>query len=113
MPQQRVRRIFKFLETLEKAPACSSREEAYELFHASWVQVNKDSTVPDKDIENFQAMRLSAENGWMDLENDPCHLPSVEHTGLRVYLHNNGQIVIQDLSNPVKPILLAKLGTRF
>ncbi len=112
MPYQRVRRIFRFLEAMESSPACSTRDQAFDLFYSTWLNVNADLAVPDKDIERFRQMQLRQEDGWLDLNADPCYLPSVEHTGLCVYLHNDGRIVIQDFSNPSRPILLAKLGAR-
>lgn len=100
------------MEAMESSPACSTRDQAFDLFYSTWLNVNADLAVPDKDIERFRQMQLRQEDGWLDLNADPCYLPSVEHTGLCVYLHNDGRIVIQDFSNPSRPILLAKLGAR-
>ena len=112
MPQQRIRRIFAFLAALEKAPDCASREEAFELVHSTWLKVNMESATPDKDIEAFRHMQLRAEDGWQNLEGDPCHLQSIEHSGLCLYLHSDGAFVIQDLSSPSHPILMSKLGAK-
>lgn len=112
MPQQRIRRIFSFLAVLEEADVCGSREEAFALVHATWLRVNMESTTPDKDIEAFRRMQLRAEDGWQNLEGDPCHLQSIERSGLCLYLHRDGAFVIQDLSSPSNPILMSKLGAK-
>lgn len=112
MPQQRMRRIFSFLAALEEAEDCTCREEAFALVHSTWLRVNMESTTPDKDIETFRHMQLRAEDGWQNLEGDPCHLQSIERSGLCLYLHKDGAVVIQDLSSPSHPILLSKLGAK-
>lgn len=112
MPQQRVRRILSFLATLEKAQSCASRHEAFELVHSTWLTVNQASIKPDKDIEAFRLMQLRAEDGWQDLDGDPCYLLSIEHSGLCIYLHNDGAFVIQDLSCPAQTILISKLAAK-
>lgn len=112
MPKQRIRRIYKFLEEMEIAPSCSNRIQAFDLFYTSWLKVNADSSVPDKDIEKFRKMQLRSEDGWLDLEADPCYLSSIEHTGLCIFLHNNGQIIIQDTSSPRQTILLTKFASK-
>ena len=112
MPQQRVRRILSFLADLEKAQACTSRQEAFELVHSTWLSVNQASAKPDKDIEAFRLMRLRAQDGWKDLDADPCYLLSIEHSGLCIYLHNDGAFVIQDLGCSSQTILISKLGAK-
>ncbi len=112
MPQQRIRRIFSFLAALEEAQDCACREEAFALVHSTWLRGNTESDIPDKDIEAFRQMQLRAEDGWENLDGDPCNLQSIERSGLCLYLHTDGAFVIQDLSSPSQPILMSKLGAK-
>lgn len=110
MSQQRVRRLLSFFAVMENAPPCDSRASAFELAHASWLQVNAASENPDKDIEAFKHLQLTEDCGWQQLDSDPCFLSSIERTGLCLYLHHDGSIVIQDLQSASQPILLSKPG---
>ncbi|MBF6630902.1 MAG: hypothetical protein ITG01_07090 [Comamonas sp.] len=100
------------MAALEKAEPCSSRQAAFELVHSTWLEVNSASIIPDQGIDAFRNMQICAEDGWQNLDGDPCFLTSIEHTGLGLYLHNNGTFVIQDLSCASCQILIAKLGVR-
>lgn len=110
MPEHRIRRLLSFFAALEAAPACNSRPSAFEQVHRLWLEVNDASEQPDQDIDAFRRLELTEACGWRDLDRDPCFLSSIEHTGLCLYLHHDGSIVIQDLHGPNQPILLSKPG---
>lgn len=107
-----MRRIFGFLTEMEKAPACRSRQEAFLLFKSLWIEVNQLFETPEDDMQLFLQLELCKECGWKDLAADPCYLPSIEHTNVRLYLHHDGTIVLQRMEDDAQPILLFKQGAK-
>ncbi|WP_284337054.1 hypothetical protein [Comamonas sp. NoAH] len=105
-----MRRIFSFLTALENSPACSCREEAFQLVKKLWVEANLSMHASQEVLTAIRTLELDEAHGWVDLDRDPCYLPNVQESDVRLYLHNDGTIVIQRMELGVHPILLFKLG---
>lgn len=105
-----MRRIFTFLSEMEKAPPCKNREEAFDLVKKLWIDANLSMNATKSELRSFIDLQLHKEHGWQDLDRDPCYLPSIQQTDVRLYLHLDGTIVIQRMEPGVHPILLHKLG---
>lgn len=95
---------------MEQSPPCKTREEAFELVKKLWIEANLCMEATDEAIQPFRELELCERHGWKDLDRDPCYLPSIQKTNVRLYIHNNGTIVIQRMEHGVHPILLFKLG---
>lgn len=89
------RRLRALLAKLEQAPECRSRMAAHELLCELWLQVHIAYGASEPLIKRLRARRLCEEHGWQALDADPCYWESAEQPLVRIYLHNNGAIVIQ------------------
>lgn len=110
MTETQIRRIYDFLAAMELAPACHSREEALALVQKTWLNVNTRFAAADQAMRNFSKITLQNPNEWQDLDGDPCYLKSIDRSGLRLYLHLDGSIVIQEMNGNFHAILLNKQG---
>ncbi len=103
-------RLRAFLAEIEVADRVSSRQEALDLVLKIWIATNLNYGTPESDLLALRRMRLCAEDGWRDLEKDPCYLDSPERSGLRLHLHHDGTIVLQNNSDHTARIVFTKLG---
>jgi hypothetical protein len=110
MTETQIRRIYDFLAAMELAPACHSREEAFALVQKIWLNVNTKFATADQAMRNFSKLSLKNPDEWQDLDKDPCYLNNIDHSELRLYLHLDGTIVIQEMRGDFHAILLNKQG---
>lgn len=100
-----------YLQALENAPACASRDAAYALISSTWLAVHQRYGSSVAYQQRLQQHRLCREDGWHDLEHDPCYLDKSHGLAtIRVNLHRDGAIVIQEMSEQRCNILLARPG---
>lgn len=100
----------KLLEQLEQVPSFTSREEAFNWLRDAWVALHVAAGVNKKRIQIMQGARLCAEQGWRDITKNVCHLTSPEEPPLRLYLHRDGTIVLQQMYTERNEIIFAKPG---
>lgn len=100
------------LSLLEAAPACSSRDQAFEQLRTLWLQTHTYFAAPESELRRIAGRRLVEPHGWRDLDKDPCYLDHDPGNGsaLRIYLHRDGGMVIQRLQDDGRQILFSRLG---
>ena len=75
-----------------------------------WIAINLIYETPESDLLALRRMPLCVEDGGRDLEKDPCYLDSPDGSGLRLHLHHDETIVLQNNSNNTARIVFTKLG---
>lgn len=98
------------LSRLEAAPACSTREQAFEQLQALWLQTHIYFALPEAELRRIRSRRLSESHGWKDLDCDPCHLDHDSDACVRIYLHRDGGIVIQRVRDGGNQIIFSRQG---
>lgn len=101
------RRAVAFLKRIEGMKPCASRQQAYESLLAHWHAV--ESTYHDDKayLDALLKKKMTAENDWHCLEGNPCYWQSPKAPQLRIYVHDDGAIVIQRLGAREGRILFA------
>jgi hypothetical protein len=93
------RRFFALLKVVEQQPSCSSRQEAHDLLLQGWILVSKEHLLPQGLVEKLFFRSLTPAHGWHDLDKNPCYWDSKTSPGVRIYLHDNGEIVMQRIND--------------
>ena len=100
----------RLFERLQKAKPFSSREEAFIWLRDAWVFIHMEAGASKRRINIMKGARICKEQGWRDIDQDVCYLTSPENPPLRLYLHCDGSIVIQQMFTERNEILIAKPG---
>jgi len=103
-------RLNTLLKKLDAATACDSAESAFELLCTHWLETNIEHESPASMQHYIRSRRLVAEQGWKGLETTVCYLDSSEMPSIRLYLHQDGTIVIQRIESSNSNILYSKPG---
>ena len=103
-------RLRAFIAEMEKAKKATNRQEAFDLVFSIWIAIHQKYGTPDSDLLALKHMQLCAAHGWHDLDKDPCYLNSPEGRGLRLHLHHNGTIVLQNYVDASLGIVFTKPG---
>lgn len=103
-------RFAAFIKHLEKASPCLNREQAYALVRRTWVEVNASMGAPEEFLRMLEGKALCAEHGWHDLDQRACYWDCRRPHPIRIYLHEDGSIVVQSMRGDVHEILLALPG---
>lgn len=103
-------RLRAFLEEIEGTEQASSRQEALDLVLRVWIGVHEKYGTPESDLILLRNLELCPEHGWHDLDKDPCYMDSPEDSGLRLHLHHNGTIVLQNYVDSSLGIVFSKPG---
>ena len=98
------------LERLQKAKPFASREEAFNWLRDAWVLVHLEAGGSKRRIAIMQSARICKEQGWCDIDKDVCYLTSPDTPPVRLYLHRDGSIVLQQLFTERNEIIFAKPG---
>ena len=98
------------LERLQKEKSFSSREEAFNWLRQAWLTVYTEAGADKHDVQTLKTAQLSPEHGWHDMDKEACYLDSPESPRLRLYLHRDGSIVLQQMQTETQEILFAKPG---
>lgn len=92
------RRAVAFLKRVEGMEPCASRQQAYESLLTHWHAVESSYHEDDKAyLDALLHKKMSAENDWHCLDGNPCYWQSPKVPQLRIYVHDDGAIVIQRL----------------
>lgn len=100
----------KLLERLQKAKPFASREEVVNWLRDEWVAIHMEAGASKQRIAILKSARICKEQGWQDIDKDVCFLQSPEAPPLRLYLHKDGSIVLQQLFTERNEIIFAKPG---
>ena len=76
----------------------------------AWVQIHIEAGGSKRRIAIMQSARICPEQGWRDIDKDACYLTSPDTPPLRLYLHRDGTVVLQQLCNQRNEIIFAKPG---
>jgi hypothetical protein len=95
---------------LEAAPACATREQAFDQLQSLWLDTHIYFASPEHELRRIRSRRLTEAHGWNDLDADPCHLAPDADPGMRIYLHRDGGIVIQRMRDGHSQIMFSRLG---
>lgn len=97
---------------LEAAPACASREQAFEQLQDLWLQTHIYFAAPESELRRIRSRRMTEAHGWKDLGGDPCYLDRDTDTeaGVRIYLHRNGGVIMQRVRGGGSQIMFSRLG---
>jgi hypothetical protein len=100
----------KLFNKLQKEPPFSSREEAGAWLREAWCAIHVEAGASKRRIAIMKNARICKEQGWKDVEKDVCYLESPEKPPLRLFLHRNGSIVLQQMFTERNEIIFAKPG---
>ena len=102
----------KLYERLLKAPAFSNRQEVEAWLRDTWLDIHTEAGASKSRLTILQRARICPEQGWQDTDQDVCYLQSTEAPPIRIYVHNDGSVVVQQMHTLRNEILLAKPGAR-
>lgn len=89
------RRAVAFLKRIESMQPCTSRQQAYESLLAHWHAVESRYRGDKDSLDRLLGKKMTPENDWHCLDCDPCYWQSPRAPQMRVYIHDDGAIVIQ------------------
>lgn len=98
------------LARLQNAKPFASREAAAIWLRDEWVKIHIAAGASKRRITILQSARICQEQGWRDIDKEVCYLTSPDNPPLRLYLHQDGSIVLQQLQTERNEILFAKPG---
>lgn len=93
------RRFYALLKAVDPQPRCTSRQEAHDLLLKHWVLICEKNGLPKTQVERMKSHNLSTAHGWHNLDQNPCHWDSNTSPGVRIYLHDDGLIVMQRIND--------------
>lgn len=102
----------KLMMLLEAQPSFASRDEAAQWLRDTWINLHVEAGASQRRLRILRAARVCKEQGWVNVDQDVCYLQSPENPPLRLFLHADGGIVLQQMLAGQNRILLAKPGKR-
>ncbi|WP_159915525.1 hypothetical protein [Pantoea sp. 18069] len=105
------RRAVAFLKRIESMAPCSSRQQAYDSLLAHWHAVESNYHDDQAYLDALLHTKMSLENNWHGLDGNPCYWQSPRVPQLRVYIHDDGAIVIQRLGGTREDRILFALNS--
>lgn len=102
--------FIQWLERLDKAHPCASQEEAFLLLKAEWIAVSLQAGISEDTVRSIASGRLCREHGWMGLETRVAYQDQTYSARIRTYLHVDGAIVIQCISQGHEKVLFHLQG---
>lgn len=105
------RRAVAFLKGIESMAPCTTREQAYERLLGHWHAVESIYRDDKAYLDALLHKKMAGENDWHCLDGDPCYWQSPKVPSLRIYIHNDGTIVIQRLAGAREGRILFALNS--
>ena len=102
----------KLFNRLQQEPPFASREEAVAWLRDAWCAIHIEAGASKRRIAIMKSARICKEQGWRDIEEDVCYLESAETPPIRLFLHRDGSIVLQQMFTARSEILFAKPGKK-
>lgn len=100
----------KLFDRLQTLPPFSSREEAATWLREAWYEIHMQAGASKDRLRILKNARICTEQGWVDVDKEVCYLDSPENPPLRLFLHADGSIILQQMLTARSEILFAKLG---
>lgn len=98
------------LDALKQAKPFTSRDEAFNWLREAWVAIQQEAGASKRRIALLRDIRICPEQGWHDIDKEACYLQSPDNPPMRLYIHRDGSIVLQQLSTQRNEIVFAKPG---
>lgn len=105
-------RLRAWLERMESAPPCSNQQTAFNLVISEWIEANLSLGVPERFLHRLRGAEFTEERGWKGIGTKVAYWDIEDFQIIRIYLHDDGAIVLQRLEGPRKEILLTRPGLR-
>ena len=105
------RRAVAFLRRIESMPPCISREQAYESVLMHWHAVESSYRDDKAYLDALLQKKMTPENDWHCLDENPCYWQSPKAPQIRLYIHDDGTIVIQRLGGAREGRILFALNS--
>lgn len=103
-------RFMFWLSRLESAQACSSALQAFNLLKSEWANAYAVLGSSDGLPHAFSKRKFCSEYGWVGIGTRVAYLDYVDECRIRIYLHQDGGIVVQSFDGNQSKILLMKDG---
>ena len=100
----------KVFHQLQKVPPFANREEAANWLRDAWVALHIEQGASKRRISILKQARICTEQGWVDVDQEVCYLDSPEDPPIRLFLHRDGAIVLQQMDTQQSEILFARPG---
>lgn len=84
------------LEELQNMPPASSRSQAYTQFMHACARIESRFTTDARAVAELRDRPLSPQSGWHDIDKDPCYWQDQSQPNTRIYIHDSGQLLIQE-----------------
>ena len=90
-------RLEAWIRHMKAGKPCGSQKVAYELVIESWVQANEDLGASPDFLRGLRRRRFCPEHGWRGLNTGVAYWDLDEEQSVRIYLHVDGSIVVQQM----------------
>lgn len=106
--EEQRKRISLFFEKMRVHLPVANRQEAVSLIKRLLTEIDdSDGVTPGDFTIRMSIPALNPELGWKNLESDPCYWDGMSH---RIYLYDNGRIVIERIKIGDERLVLDKPG---
>lgn len=103
-------RLNSWIKHLKAAEPCESQQGAYALVIENWVRVNSDMGAPPQFLQALRRRRLCEEHGWHGVGTNVAYWDLDDVQSVRIYLHDDGTIVVQQMDADNLQILFTLPG---
>ena len=105
-------RLDAWIRHMKLAKPCHTQQMAYELVIDSWVQTNAELGASQEFLKALRRRRLCEEHGWRGVNTSVAHWDLDDEHTVRIYLHEDGSIVVQQMDSQNLQILFTLPGHR-
>lgn len=99
-----------YVRKLEAQPIPTDRETASQLIHSFWRETMMEYGASEKWAREFDATGMTEKDGWKNLDADPCYWDNQYQKKIRIYVHNNGTIIMQRRNSEDPKILFSTIN---
>ena len=103
---------YKVYERLLQTPPFANRQEVEIWLRDTWLDIHTDAGAGKQRLAILRHARICPEQGWRDVDKDVCYLDSPETPPIRMFVHNDGTLVVQQMHTDRSEILFAKHGAK-
>ncbi|WP_417284834.1 hypothetical protein [Comamonas sp.] len=103
-------RLQTWISRLQAAQPCSSQQTAHDMVIDLWIAVNSELGAPESLIKALHRRSFSQAHGWNGVGSAVAYWDLDEEASVRVYLHDDGAIVVQQMDAENREILFTQPG---
>lgn len=104
-------RLQSWICRLEAAQPCSSQQMAYDMVIDLWITVNTELGAPESLVKALRRRSFCQAHGWKGVGTTVAYWDLDEAASVRIYLHDDGAIVVQQMDAENRKILFTQPGT--